>query len=112
MDKQGHTIDLLLTEERDEQAAKRCLTQAIRWHGGPEKITIDGRAANEAAINSDNTEHGTSSMIRRVKYFNNSVEPDQRGSKRVPGPMWGFQTFEAAQGPLAGIALLHRIKKQ
>ena len=59
MDKQGQTIDFLLTEERDEQAAKRFLTKAIRRHGVPEKITIDGSAANEAAINSYNAEHGT-----------------------------------------------------
>src|SRR5262249_15291516 len=38
VDKTGQTIDLLLTEERDEQAAKRFLTQAIRRHGVPEKI--------------------------------------------------------------------------
>jgi len=52
VDKHGQTIDFLLTEERDEQAAKRFLTKAIRSHGVPEKITIDGSAANEAAIKS------------------------------------------------------------
>jgi transposase-like protein len=40
---------LLLTKDRDEQAAKRFLTKAIRRHGVPEKITIDGSAAHEAA---------------------------------------------------------------
>src|SRR5882724_4866778 len=40
VDKQGQTIDFLLTEERDERAAKRFLTKAIRRHGVPEKITI------------------------------------------------------------------------
>src|SRR5947208_2526677 len=49
VDKQGQTIDFLLTKERDEQAAKRFLTKAIRRHGVPEKITIDGSAANEAS---------------------------------------------------------------
>ena len=41
VDKTGQTIDFLLTEERDEQAAKRFLTKAIRRHGVPEKITIE-----------------------------------------------------------------------
>ena len=54
VDKTGQTIDFLLTEQRDEQAAKRFLTKAIRRHGVPEKITIDGSAANEAAIKSYN----------------------------------------------------------
>jgi putative transposase len=74
VDKQGQTIDFLLTEQRDEQAAKRFLTKAIRRHGVPETITIDGSAANEAAITSYNKEHGTAIAIRQVKYLNNIVE--------------------------------------
>src|SRR2546423_8820956 len=58
VDKQGQTIDFLLTEQRDEQATKRFLTKAIRRQGVPEKITIDGSAANKAAITSYNEEHG------------------------------------------------------
>ena len=51
VDKTGQTIDFLLTEQRDEQAAKRFLTKAMRRHGVPEKITIDGTAGErEAAI--------------------------------------------------------------
>jgi putative transposase len=59
---------------RDERAAKRLLTKAIRRHGVPEKITIDGSAANEAAIKSYNEEHGTSIIIRQVKYLNNALQ--------------------------------------
>jgi transposase-like protein len=68
VDKQGQTIDFLLTEERDEQAAKRFLTKAIRCHGVPEKITIDGSAANEAAIKGYNAEHGTTIEIRKIRW--------------------------------------------
>jgi putative transposase len=59
VDKTGQTIDFLLTEQRDEHAAKRFLTKAIRRHGVPEKITIDGSAANEAAM----------ITIRKCKYL-------------------------------------------
>ena len=48
VEKTGHTIDFLLTEHRDEPAAKRFLTKAIRRHGVPEKITIDGSAASSS----------------------------------------------------------------
>src|SRR5215471_6416628 len=71
VDKMGQTIDLLLTEQRDEQAAKRFLIKAIRRHGGPEKITIDGSAANKAASTSYNEEYGTAIKIRQIKYLNN-----------------------------------------
>ncbi len=49
VDKSGQTVDFLLTAQRDEPAAKRFLTEAIRRHGVPEKITIDGSEANAAA---------------------------------------------------------------
>jgi putative transposase len=112
VDKTGQTIDFLLTEQRDEHAAKRFLTKAIRRHGVPEKITIDGSAANEAAIKSYNAEHGTAIEIRKIKYLNNIVEQDHRAVKRVTRPMLGFKSFDAAQGTLAGIELMHMIKKK
>jgi transposase-like protein len=74
VDKHGQTIDVLLTEQRDEKAAKQFLTKAIRRHCTPEKITIDGSAANGAAIKSYNEEHGTAIELRQIKYLNNIVE--------------------------------------
>jgi transposase-like protein len=112
VDKTGQTIDFLLTEHRDEQAAKRFLTKAIRRHGVPEKITIDGSAANEAAIKSYNEEHGTAIAIRQIKDLNNIVEQDHRGVKRITRPMLGFKAFDAAQSTLVGIELMHMIKKR
>ena len=112
VDKQGQTIDFLLTEQRDEQAAKRFLVKAIRRHGVPEKITIDGSAANKAAITSYNEEHGTAIEIRQIKYLNNIVEQDHRGVKRITCPMLGFKAFDAAHATLVGIELMHMIKKR
>ncbi len=112
VDKTGQPIAFLLTEQRDEQAAKRFLTQAIRRHGVPEKLTIDGSAANAAAIKRYNAQHGTAIAIRKRKYLNNIVAQDHRGVKRVTRPMLGFKSFEAAQDTLVGIELMHMIKKR
>jgi putative transposase len=111
VDKQGQTIDFLLTEHRDEEAALRFLRKAIRRHGVPAKITIDGSAANEAAIKSYNKEHGTAIVIRQTKYLNNIVEQDHRAVKRVTRPMLGFKAFGAAQSTLTGIELMHMLRK-
>ena len=78
----------------------------------PEKITIDGSEANEAAIKSYNEEHGTSIEIRQIKYLNNMVEQDHRGVKRITRPMLGFKSFEAAQATLVGIELMRMIKER
>src|SRR5262245_31484618 len=75
VDKHGQTIDFLLTEHRDKEAALRFLKKAIRRHGVPVKITIDGSDANEAAIKSYNEEHGTNIIIRQVKYLNAHSAP-------------------------------------
>jgi putative transposase len=112
VDKYGATIDFLLTEHRDKDAALRFLKKAIRRNGLPETITIDGSDANEAAIKHYNQQYGTAIAIRQVKYLNNVVEQDHRAVKRVTRPMLGFKSFDAAQRTLAGIELMHMIKKK
>ena len=111
VDKYGQTIDFLLTEHRDRDAALRFLTKAIRRHGLPETITIDGSDANEAAIKHYNQKHGTAIAIRQVRYLNNIVEQDHRAVKRVTRPMLGFKSLAAAQSALVGIELMHMLKK-
>src|SRR5215471_12775781 len=112
VDKYGETIDFLLTEHRDTEAALRFLKKAIRRHGVPETITIDGSDANEAAIKRYNAEHDTHIAIRQVKYLNNIVEQDHRAVKRITRSMLGFKSFTAAQDTLIGIELMHMIKKR
>jgi putative transposase len=111
VDQTGQTIDFLLTEHRDERAATRFLTKAIRRHGVPEKVTMDGSEAHAAAIRSDNEAYGPAIALRQVKYWNTGVEQDHRAVKRVIRPRLGCKSFEAAPYTLAGVELMHRIKK-
>ena len=111
VDKHGQTIDFLLTEHRDQEAALRFLQKAIRRHGVPEKITIDGSEANEAAIKRYNEARGTAIEIRQIKYLNHMVEQDHRAVKRITRPMLGFKSFAAAHDTLVGIELMHMLKK-
>jgi putative transposase len=112
VDTSGQTIHFLLTEQRDEQATTRFLTKAIRCHGVPKTITIDGSEANAAAIRRYNAEHGTAIIIRQVKYLNNIVEQDHQAIKRMTRPMLGFKSFDAAQATLTGIERMHMLKKR
>ena len=50
VDKEGQTVDFLLTAQRNRAAALRFLRKAIGSQGSPEKITIDKSGANTAAI--------------------------------------------------------------
>ena len=112
MEKQGQTIDFLLTEHRDTEAALRFLKKASRRNGLPEKIPIDGSDANEAAIKSYNEAHGPHIIIRQGQSLHNIVEQDHRGVKRVTRPMLGCKSFDAAQDTLVGRELMHMIKKR
>jgi putative transposase len=84
---------------------------AIGHNGTPEKITIDKSGANTAAIESYNKDHKAGIEIRQVKYLNNIVEQDHRAVKRLARPMLGFKSFRSAQVTLAGIELMHMIRK-
>jgi putative transposase len=43
---------------------------------------------------------------------NHTIEQDHRAVKRVTRPMLGFKSFAAAQDTLAGIELMHMLKKR
>jgi len=49
--------------------------------------------------------------VRQVKYLNNIIEQDHRFVKRVTKPMLGFKSFRTASAVLAGIELMHMIRK-
>ena len=111
VDKDGQTVDFLLTPTRDRDAAEAFLRKAIRTQGLPEKITIDQSGSNTAAITHYNKTHQTAIVIRQCKYLNNIVEQDHRAVKRKVRPMLGFKSFWAACCTIAGIEVMHAIRK-
>ena len=50
VDKQGRTVDFLLSEKRDKAAAKRFFMKAIGNNEVPAKITLDGYEASHQAV--------------------------------------------------------------
>jgi putative transposase len=82
-----------------------------RFESDSEKITIDKSGANTAAIESYNKDHDAGIEIRQVKYLNNIVKQDHRAVKRLVRPMLGVKSFRSAVVTLAGIDLMHMIRK-
>ena len=107
----GDTIDFLLRAKRDHAAARQFLERAIGLHGVPEKINIDKSGANTAAVQSVKDDSGVNIELRQSKYMNNIVEQDHRAIKRIVRPMLGFKSFRCARVLIAGIELMHMIKK-
>jgi len=112
VDKQGSTVDFLLTAKRDKKAARRFLNKAIGSNGKPSLINIDKSGANTATIKQYNTDANKRIKIRQCKYLNNIVEQDHRFIKRRIRPMLGFKCFWSARATLAGIELWRMLKKR
>lgn len=104
---------ILLTAKRDSAAALRFFRKAIRHYGEPEVVTIDKSGANAAALATLNADKPDEEAItvRQSKYLNNLIEQDHRNIKRRSRPMLGFSSFRRAQTILAGIELIHMIRK-
>ena len=109
--KQGKTVDFLLTAKRDMAAAKRFFDKAMGANGDPDKVAMDKSGAIKAAIDAINAGRAVPILVRQVKYLNNIVEQDHRAIKRLTRPMLNFKSFRAAGAMLAGIELMHMIRK-
>jgi putative transposase len=111
VDKAGHTVDFLLTAKRDRRAAIRFLCKAIDQSGLPDKITIDKSGAYTAGSEDYNRDNKPNIVLRQAKYLNNIVEQDHPAIKRKTRPLLGFKSFWSAAITLAGIELMHMIRK-
>ena len=111
VDKQGETVDFLLTAKRDMAAAKRFFDMAIGANGDPDKVAMDKSGADKGAIDAINADRTVPILVREVKYLDNIVEQDHRAIKRVTRPMLNLKSFRAAGSLLAGTELIHMIRK-
>ena len=116
VDRDGQTLDFMLSERRDLSAARRFFKRAIGTNGVPDRVVIDKSGANLAGLQAVNviqkfTAGGRMIEIRQVKYLNNILEQDHRFIKRITGPMMGFKAFHSAAATIAGIETAHMIRK-
>jgi transposase-like protein len=112
VDKAGQTIDFFLSERCDMAAAMPFLQQAIEKRGVPQKITLDGYAASHTAVAALETKLLPQDLIARTnRSLNNVIEQDHRRVKQCVRPMLGFKRLAHATITIAGIELVHQIKK-
>ncbi len=116
VDREGKTLDFMLSERRDTAAARRFFKRAVGTNGIPDRIAIDKSGANLAGLHRLDvilkfTGVGQTISIVQSKYLNNMVEQDHRFIKRITRPMLGFKAFHSAAATLAGIETAHMIRK-
>ena len=120
IDNHGDTVEFWFSERRNLAAAKRFLSKALKRHGRPERIVIDGSQTNrEAILSCDTTNRLQDRSRRKLKpirvrqsaYLNNRIEQDHRAIKRRVRPMLGFQSVASARVILGGIEMIHMMRK-
>jgi transposase-like protein len=114
-------VEFWFSERRNLTAAKRFLHRALKRHGRPDRIVIDGSQTNREAILACDTESRLQDRsgrrlepirIRQSQYLNNRIEQDHRTVKRRVRSMLGFKSADSARVILGGIELIHMMRKQ
>ena len=117
VDERGRTVESSLSRRRDVSAAKAFFRKALKHHGQPRTITLDGFEPTHAALrrmgmrNEFNYRWENPVKIRRCQYLNNIVEQDHRRIKARVQPMLGFKTFYNARRVITGIELMQTLHK-
>ena len=111
-DKEGKTVNFLLRAKRDVAAAKAFFRRAFMSQGRlPQKITLDGYQASHRAVKEALGEHPKGNQCEIRSSNNNRIEQDRRSVKLRLAPMLGLKNFRQAATTIAGVELMHRIRK-
>ena len=115
VDKEGSTIEFMLSAKRDVCAAERFFRKMLRAEHRrlPFSISIDKNASYPEAFTTSQVERivPKDCKLRRVKYLNNVIEQDHRFIKKKVRASQCFKSFHTAERTLEGIEALHMMRK-
>jgi transposase-like protein len=115
VDKDGSTIEFMLSAKRDVSSAKRFFKIMMRADHRRLlfSISVDKDAAYPEAFTILQNEKvlPTDCTLRRVKYLNNIIEQDHRFIKKKVRAAQCFRSFDTAERTLEGIEAVNMMRK-
>jgi transposase-like protein len=115
VDKEGNTIEFMLSAKRDVSAAKRFFKKLMRAEHRrlPFSISVDKNVAYPEAVSASQSEKivPQDCQRRRVKYLNNVIEQDHRFVKKKVRAAQCFKRFHTAERTLEGIEAMNMMRK-
>jgi putative transposase len=129
VDKEGNTVDSILSKNRAADSARSFFAKSLKSSGMSGKVAIDKSEANQAGFIAINLQFVIFFMIlvtlfickevlslkidvRQIKYLNNIVEQYHQGIKRITKFRLGFKAFYLAEVILSSIEFHHILRKK
>ncbi|MCA1568369.1 MAG: IS6 family transposase [Acidobacteria bacterium] len=115
VDKEGNTIEFMLSAKRDISAAKRFFKKMMSADHRrlPFSISVDKNAAYPDAFTSSQADKiiPHDCKLRRVKYLNKVIEQDHRFVNKKVRASQCFKRFHTAERTLEGIEAVNMMRK-
>jgi IS6 family transposase len=115
VDKEGNTIEFMLSAKRDVSTAKRFFRKMMRADHRrlPFTVSVDKNAAYPEAFTTLQKEKVLphDCKLRRVKYLNNLIEQEHRFIKKKVRASQCFKSFHMAERALEGIEAVNMLRK-
>lgn len=115
LDKEGQTIEFMLSAKRDIPAVKRFFKKLMRADHRrlPFSISVDKHSSYPDAFTTSQEEKvlPKDCKLRRTKYLTSIVEQDHRFIRRRWRACQCFRSFHTAERTLEGIESMHMMRK-
>ncbi len=115
VDKEGQTIEFMLSAKRDISSAKRFFKKVMKADHRrlPFSISVDKNATYPNAFTASQDEKTLphDCKLRRVKYLNNIIEQDHRFVKKRVRAAQCYKSFTTAERTLQGVEAMNMMRK-